>query len=238
MILIFFAAAVFLWLPAVFNAELSFGMQDIGISPENNFLIQGLLGMAWFIFPASIVVGTVLITQTERENRGILKMLSLPVNTVKLCLAKFTVLVSLAAVQILMTVGMYFISAAIASNMQGYNFMLSPIFVAKEAVLIFLFSIPMIALFWMLSVCIQTPVFAIGIGLASIVPSIIMINTKFWFVYPICYPFYAITAEYGKIAANMTTAGIDYPVILPIAIAVTAICLAVSCLRFGETERR
>ena len=55
-----------------------FGMQAEGISPENNFFIQGFMAMSWFMFPASMVVGTVLLNQTERMNKGILKMLALP----------------------------------------------------------------------------------------------------------------------------------------------------------------
>ncbi|MFR4144862.1 MAG: ABC transporter permease [[Clostridium] leptum] len=88
--------------------------------------------MAWFMFPASMVVGTVLLSQTERTNKGILKMLALPISTVKLCLAKFVVLLALAASQILMMVGMYYISAAIVTGTQDYNFILSPLFVFKE----------------------------------------------------------------------------------------------------------
>ncbi|MDD3340068.1 MAG: ABC transporter permease [Lachnospiraceae bacterium] len=237
-LLILLAATIFLWLPAIFNANINFTMQDIGISPENNFLIQGFLGMSWFMFPASMVVGTVLLTQTERSNKGILKMLSLPISTKKLCIAKFTVLLSLAATQILMAVGMYFVSAAITTQTQGYNFMLSPMFVLKEAALIFAFSIPMLAVFWMLSVCIQTPIFAVGAGLASIVPSVLMINTKLWFAYPMCYPFYVITAEYGKLATKMSTNDINLSMLLPVAIAVTVIALAIACFRFGQAERR
>ncbi len=237
-LLILLASAIFLWIPSIFHANINFTMQDVGISPENNFLIQGFLGMAWFMYPASMVVGTVLISQTERSNKGILKMLSLPVSTAKLCMAKFTVLLSLAAMQIIMTVGMYFISAAIVTQTQSYNFMLSLLFVLKEAGLIYLSSVPMIAVFWMLSVCIQTPIFAIGAGLASIVPSVLMINTKVWFVYPMCYPFYVITAEYGKLATNLSTEKISPIPLLLIAVAVTIICLAVSCIRFGQAERR
>lgn len=37
--------------PSIFNANLNFGMQAEGISPENNFFIQGFMGMAWFMFP-------------------------------------------------------------------------------------------------------------------------------------------------------------------------------------------
>lgn len=154
------------------------------------------------MFPASMVVGTVLLNMTERSNRGILKMLSLPINTAKLCLAKFVVLLALAAFQILMTIVLYFVSAEIVSKTQDYDFILQPLFVFKEAGLIFAAAIPMLAFFWLLSVCIQTPIFSIGIGLASIVPSVLMINTKVWFAYPMSYPFFVITAEYGKLAAN------------------------------------
>lgn len=235
---ILLVAVIILWLPSIFNAHMNFEMQSEGISPENNFLIQGFLGMAWFMYPASMVVGTVLLSQTERSNKGILKMLALPISTAKLCMAKFVVLLTLAATQVLMTVGMYFISAAIVTQTQNYDFILSPLFVLKEAGFIYPSSIPMIAFFWMLSVCIQTPIFAVGTGLASIVPSVLMINTKIWFAYPMCYPFYVITSEYGKLATNLTTSEVNLIPWLPIAAVFTIICLAVSCIRFGQAERR
>ena len=196
------------------------------------------MGMAWFMFPASMVVSTVLLNMTERSNKGILKMLSLPINTMKLCLAKFVVLLTLAAVQILMTVGMYYISAGIASRLQNYNFILQPWVVFKEAGLIFVAAIPMLAFFWLLAVWIQTPIFSIGIGLASIVPSVLMINTKLWFAYPMAYPFFVITAEYGKMASNLTTTQVELFPWLPVAVGITIVCLFISCLCFGQAERR
>lgn len=231
-------AAVILWIPSILNAKMNFGMQAEGISPENNFFIQGFMGMAWFMFPASMVVGTVLLSQTERANKGILKMLALPISTAKLCIAKFVVLLTLAATQILMMTGMYYIGAAISSGTQDYNFILPPLFVLKEISLIFLSAIPMIAFFWMLSVCIQTPIFSIGIGLASIVPSVLIINTKAWFAYPMSYPFFVITAEYGKLATNLDTAQVELIPWIPVALAITILCLGVSCLRFGQAEKR
>lgn len=239
-LLILLAATVVLWIPAILNADLNFKMQTegIGISPENNFLIQGFLGMTWFMYPASMVVSTVLLTQTERGNKGILKMLALPINTLKLCLAKFTILLALGATQILMMTGMYFISAAIATQTQHYHFMLSPLFVLKEAGLVYLSSIPMLAFFWMTAVCIQTPIFSMGIGLASIVPSVLIINTKAWFSYPMSYPFYVITSEYGKLASNLSTGDIKLVPWIPVAIAFTCLCLTISCLFFGQNERR
>lgn len=237
-ILILTIATVILWLPSVLHADINFEMQAEGISPENNFFIQGFMGMAWFLFPAGMVVSTVLLNMTERSNRGILKMLSLPVSTSALCLAKFVILLGLAAFQMLLTVGMYYISAGIASRTQDYDFMLSPLFVCKEAGMMFLAAIPMLAFFWLLSVCIQTPIFSIGIGLASIVPSVLMINTKIWFAYPMSYPFFVITAEYGKLAENIAASQAELVPWLPVAVGITVICLISSCLCFGRKERR
>lgn len=237
-ILILLIATVILWLPSIINAHMNFNMQAEGISPENNFMIQGFMGMAWFMFPASMVVSTVLLNQTERGNKGILKMLTLPINTSFLNLSKFVVLLILAALQILISVGMYYIGALIATHIQNYDFILSPLLVLKEAGLMYITAIPMLAIFWTISVCIQTPIFSIGIGLASIVPSILAINTKAWFVYPMCYPFYMITSEYGKLATNLSSLEVSYIPWIPVAITVTIISLVISCIRFGQVERR
>lgn len=237
-LLILLAATMILWLPSIFNAHLNFEMQAEGISPENNFFIQGFLGMAWFMFPGSMVVSTVLLNQTERGNRGILKMLALPIRTPALCLSKFVVLLALAAAQIIMAAGMYFVSAAIVTKTQNYDFFLSPGFVAKETALYFLSAIPMLTFFWMLTVCIQTPIFSMGIGLASIVPSVLMINTKFWFAYPMCYPFYLAVIEQGKMAAHIAATELKLIPWIPAAAAITIFCLFIACLRFGQAERR
>ena len=159
-------AAVMLWVPSILNAHLNFEMQAEGISPEHNFLIQGFMGMAWFMFPAGMVVSTVLLAQTERSNHGILRMLALPVSTAKLCMAKFVILLILAAVQMAMMTGMYFLSAAVASQIQDYEFLLSPLFVFKLVGGLYVSAFPMLAFFWMLSVCVRTPIFSVGLGFA------------------------------------------------------------------------
>ena len=236
--LILILATIILWIPSILNADLNFTMQAEGISPENNFFIQGFMGMAWFMFPATMVVITVLQTQTERSNHGILKMLVLPVSTAKLCMAKFVVLVSFSAIQFLMSIGMYYVSAAIAGSMQNCNFILSPLFIFKEVGMMWATSIPMLAFFWLLAVCFQTPIFSIGIGLASVVPSVLIINTKVWFAYPMAYPFFVITSEYGKLATNLSTAKVGLIPWLPVAALITTFCLMISCIRFGQAERR
>lgn len=234
---IFLLAAIALWLPAIFNARLSFEMDHVGISPENNFFIQSLLGFAWFLYPASMAAGTLLLRQIEQKNKGYLKMLALPVSTNKLSMAKFIVLLSLAAIQTGMAVVLYFISAAIVSQTENYPFILSPLFVLKEASLLYFSSIPMLAVFWMFSVYMKKAIFAIGACLGSIVPSIIMINTKIWYIYPMCYPFYIINSEYGKLAANLSSAEINMLLFIPIALLLTMISLALSAKQFWKAER-
>ena len=88
-LLLLFLPLVILWIPNVLNADMNFQTVIEGISPEHNFFIQSFMGMAWFMMPASFVVCTVLLVQTERANRGILKMLSMPISTVKLCVTKW-----------------------------------------------------------------------------------------------------------------------------------------------------
>lgn len=237
-LLILLAPVIMMWIPSIVNSDIIFDTQGIAITPENNFFIQGFMGMAWFMIPASLVICTVLLSQTERSNKGILKMLSLPVNTSKLCLAKFTVLILLAFVQMGMTIAAYYISTAIASQIQDYNFVLEPLYVCRNALSIYAGAIPMAAVYWMIVPLIQSPIFSAGIGLASIVPSVLMINTKIWFAYPMSYPFYLLMVEYGKAAEGVYETQIAWLPWLPVAIGITVIALAVSCIRFGASERR
>lgn len=237
-LLIMIAATVILWLPNVLNADLNFDMSDIGISPEDSFFIQGFMGMAWFIYPAVMVVTTVLLVQTERTNHGILKMLSLPVSTPVMCLAKFIVLAVISAVFILLMTAGYYIAAVAAGTLHDYNFILSPAYVLPFAGKLYLASLPMLTVFWLIAVCISTPVFSIGAGLVLIVPSVLINNTKGWFLYPMGYPFYLIMSEYGDVAENIGKNTVDLIPWIPVAVCISLFCLLISCLCFGRNERR
>lgn len=230
-------AMLVLWFPSLINVEMNFDMET-GITPENSLLIQGLLAMTGFIYPASMIVITLLINQNEHSNSGILKMLSLPVNPKYLSLAKFVVLLVLAALQVLLSVTIYYMVAFLASQATDYNFILSPLAVLKEVSLIYVTSIPMLAFYWMISVFFQTPIFAIGIGLASIVPSVLMINTRVWYLYPICYPYYIVASRYGKLASNFPNFDITFIPWIPAACFITVLCLGIACVQFGKKERR
>lgn len=228
--------AVMMWIPSALNADVNFHMDDIGISPEYNFFIQSFMGMAWFMIPAALAVCTVLLNQTERTNKGFLKMLSLPINTGRFCLAKFLVLLLLMTVQMLFTIAFYYACAFLASRLTDYNFVLGLPYAAGCAVKIYLAAIPMASVFWMLAVLIKTPIFSAGICLASLVPSVLVMNTKLWPFYPMDYPFYMLMTEYGKQAEGIFSAEIQWMPMLPVAGAVTGGCLLIACVCFGKGD--
>lgn len=228
---------ILLWIPTLVNYDFIMNPATEGLSPEHNFFIQSFMGLAWFMFPASMVVCTVLLVQTERSHGGILKMLSLPVSPAALCAAKFVVLLLLAAVQVVLMTVCYYPCAAIVSHLNDYDLILSPLFVLREAGIFYLSGIPMAAVFWLIAVCIRTPIFSMGIGLASIVPSVLAINTKVWFAYPMCYPFYRIMILMNGLP-NGGDAHLDLIPLLPMAIGITIVCLTGACLFFGKSERR
>lgn len=66
----------------------------------------------------------------------------------------------------------------------------------------------------------------------------LMVNTRAWFAYPMSYPFFVITSEYGKFATNLDIAQIERIPWIPVAIVITILCLGISGVRFGKAERR
>ena len=168
--LILLIPVLLVWISGIMNADMNFEMQAEGISPENNFFIQSFLGYVWFMLPSSLVVITVLMTQTERGNNGILKMLSLPVSGAALCLSKFCTILLVMGMEIAFITAGYFPAAWIASRKWEYDFLIEPGYVLQIAVLLFLISIPMAAIYWMLAILFHNTVAAVGVGLATVVP--------------------------------------------------------------------
>jgi len=229
---------VFLWIPGIIHADINFDRRGIPITPEKNFFIQGFMGMAWFMIPASLVICTILLIQTERSQRGMLKMLSLPVNMAVLNLTKFTMLLCLLAVQMVLSVGAYYLSALAASKLQHYNLLLEPLYVIRTTAQIYAGAVPVAAVFWMLAVWIRTPVLSAGIGLISIVPSVLIIQSKFFYLFPASYPFYLLMVAYGKAAKGIFHTTVKWLPLLPATILITLAALALSCLRFGASDRK
>lgn len=230
--------AVMMWLPSAMNADINFVMNTYEVAPEYNYFIQGYMGMAWFMIPATLMICAVLLNQTEKSNHGLLKCLALPVSAAGMCLAKFLVMIVLTFVQLLLSIGTYYASAVLASEIHDYNFVLPFVYVCRTASMIYLAALPTAAVYWMFSVLISTPIFSMGLGLASIVPSVLMLNTKVWYCYPMDYPFYILMTEYGKLAPEVFDTQIQLMPMLPIAAVLTVACLAIACIRYGKAERK
>ncbi len=234
--LILLIPAVMMWLPSAMNANVNF-LGSYDISPEHNYFIQGYMGMAWFMIPATLIVCTVLMNQTEISSRGLVKCLSLPVAAWKICLAKFLAVVFLTVVQLALSIIAYYGSAALASRLYHYDFVLPLPYVCRAASLIYAAVVPAAAVYWMIGVLIRTPIFSVGLGLASIVPSVLMLNTKVWYCYPMDYPFYMLMTEYGKLVPELFSTKVELVPMVPIGIGTTLLCLAVACRRYGAAER-
>ena len=50
-LLILLVPVVMMWIPSVINSDFTFDTRGIPITPENNFFIQGYMGMVWFMIP-------------------------------------------------------------------------------------------------------------------------------------------------------------------------------------------
>ena len=59
---------ILLWIPAILNADSNFS-NAAGLSPEMNFFFQTFLGLSWFMYPASLVVITVMLNQLNEVIR-------------------------------------------------------------------------------------------------------------------------------------------------------------------------
>lgn len=237
-LLILLAPVVIMWLTAAVNARMSFDTRSVDIAPDANFFIQGFMGMVWFMIPASLVVCCVLVTQLDRSNGGMGKMLALPISPAALSMAKFCCVVLLNLAQLVMCLAGYALAALAATASTGCDMTLSPLYVVSVAAKLYLAAIPMAAAFWLLASVIDVTVFSVGIGLATIVPSVLMINTKLWAFYPMSYPFYLLMIEYGRSADGIYETEPQLLPWLPAAAVITAVCLVISAKYFARSERR
>ena len=76
-LLILLIPVVIMWIPSILHADMNFDTRGIPITPENNFFIQGFMGMVCFMIPASLVVSTVLLTQTESDGLQFLLLIKM-----------------------------------------------------------------------------------------------------------------------------------------------------------------
>jgi len=225
---------VLVWIPAIVNVDGNISMQMEGISPKHNFLVQSFMGYSWFLYPASMIICTVMMIQIERKNHGMLRMLSLPLDIRRLCLVKFFVLQILSIAQIAMMTVLYYTAVLIVAQLKGYNFCLPVPIVLSISVRMYASSIAMSAVYWMMAVLITTPIFYVSAALITVVPSVFAINTEYWYCYPFCYPFRIMSHELARYAANITMDEIRLVPMVVASILFTGICIGRSITMYGK----
>ena len=165
-----------------------------------------------------------------------LKNAALPLSPSALALCKWIVLLALAFFQCALMTGLYFICATVVSQSLNVSLMADTSTVLMLAGDIFLSS----CLCWLFTGCSASACrlrYFYCRRLASMVPTVLMINVKIWYLYPPCYPFYIVTQKYGEFCSGSPAEWDLFPWI-PAAVIITVICLIISCLRFGQAERR
>lgn len=227
-----------LWLPSILNARVNLTPAAAAISPEHNFLIQGYMGMAWFMIPATFIICTVLLTQTERKNNGILKMLALPVSRCALSIAKFCVLTFYLFMEMVVFLVVFVIAGLIATQTMGVTETLPILYLLKWCLGLFLTMLPCIAAMWAITVLFEKPLLSVGLNLLLVIPGVLVANTPLWIAYPYCYSGYLVSCSLYDFTAETSDAAFSVFPFLPCAIVVFGLFFALAVTQFGKKEMR
>lgn len=235
-IIIMLISIIMIMISAVSSAKLN--LHDIGsIKPNYNMFVQSMLSFTVFMLPLSLIVITVLICQTEYKNRGILKMLSLPIDIKKLAFAKFLILVFVAALETGLFFILYIPSEILAGRSVGVNLSVPTGYLFMWCMKVLVASLPMTAFFWMICACIKKPAASLGLGFLFTVPIILACNTKYWWLYAMDYPTRIIMFEQARLSGTLTQ-NVSYTVLwIGTAILIMGAALFISSIYFGKSER-
>lgn len=213
-------------------------LKSEGINPGYNMFIQSALSLTVFMLPLSFAVITVLLSQTERKNRGIIKMLTLPVSPEKIALAKFCTVIFIMAGEIALFLILYIPSQILASNRAGINLSIPTGYILNWGLRIFAASIPMASFFFMISICINNAAASLGLQFLFTVPIILAANTKYWFVYAADYPAKLIMQEQGRFMENTRFNIPDLNLWILSAVLITILTILISAVCFSKTETK
>lgn len=230
-LLLFLIAALVIWIPPYFNASKTIdyiATDKLSVSPGNYFFIEGMLSVAWILFPSSLIVSILMLSNIESSNKGIVKMRTLPISFTKMNLNKFAVLTILSAIQVILILLVYSLVATLSTRHLNCDFFADVSLVIKLGLILFLTSIPMISFFWMTANTAKSKVSTLGINLMALLPSVIFINTNAWYLYPFCYPFYFMTNQLADAYRNLTTPDFKLIPFIVAATMFTLICITIS----------
>lgn len=209
------------------------------ITPESEgawqaMFVQSCLLFAYYLLPLTMVVVSILITQREKVNNGILKMLSLPIKRGNLSLAKFSVFLFYLLLEILIFFIFFIVGGLYASNYIGLNDPIPYGYIFKWSTIMFLTAIPFVSFIWMLASLFKKAFLTIGLSMFMVIGSVLFANTNAWVLYPFSYSGKFVTAELSRISHGEASLSLNLLPFTLIAVALTILFIFISSLRYGK----
>ena len=200
--------------------------------------IQSALVYAYYLLPFSMIVVCVMISGRERGNKGILKMLALPVSRYALSIAKFCVLAFYLFMEMAVFLAVFAIAGTVATSTMGITETMPVFYLLKWCVGLFLTMLPCVGAIWAITVLFEKPLLSVGLNLLLVIPGVLVANTPLWIAYPYCYSGYLVSCSLHDFTAQSGTLSFSLFPFLPTAILAFMLMLAIAAWQFGKKEMR
>ncbi len=223
----------------------SSGVAHIGqyLTPEytdawSAMFIQSALLYAYYLLPLTMVVVCALLSGREAQCGALRKMLCLPIDRRRLSLAKFCVLASFLLLEVMAFFLMFLIAGGVAVRTMGVNETMPMADLLRWCAGLFAASLPALSVMWMLCVLFERPLITVGLNLLLIVPGVLVAATPLWPLDPYCYSGYLVSCSLRAFSAGGSASAPALFPLLPCALALFGLSLALSLTRFGRREAR
>lgn len=200
--------------------------------------IQSALVYAYYLLPFSMIVVCVMIAGREKQNKGIIKMLALPISRYALSLAKFCVILVFLFMEMVIFLIVFMLAGSVATYTTDITEAMPVIYLLKWCIGLFLTMLPCVAAMWAITVLFDKPLASVGLNMLLVIPGILVANTPLWMIYPYCYSGYLVSCSLYDFTVETDQAAFELFPFLPCAILVFVVVLVLAVIRFGKKEMR
>ncbi len=173
--------------------------------PWKAMFIQSALVYAYYLLPLSLIVVCAMLSLQEKRQGGLRKMASLPISLFQLALAKFGVLVWFLIVDLLLFFGLFALAGVWTMYRLDLNQTLPLGYLLSWCFQLFWSMLPCLACIWSLFVWFEKPVFAIGLNVVLVIPSVLVANTPLWLYYVQDYSGYLVSLALHDFSSQVSS---------------------------------
>lgn len=207
-------------------------------NPWAAMFIQSALVYAYYLLPFTMIVLCVMVAERETGNRGILKMLALPVRRYALSAAKFSVLLFFLVMEIVVFFFVFVIAGWIATGSAGIRESLPILYLLEWCGGLFLTMLPSVAAMWAITVLFEKPLVSLGLNFLLVIPGVLVANTPLWIAYPYCYSGYLVSCSLHEFTTAGTRGGFELFPFIPWAVFIFVSVFIVAIVGFGKKEMK